>query len=73
MPRRQEEEWSPLTPVSIERPAARHDGHYQTNRTMIRVSYRGISKTAQLHGAAVAPAGLAQLILSELVRETRPS
>jgi hypothetical protein len=57
-------------PIFIEVGGTRYDGHYQTDRGMIRVSYKWNSKTAQLHASAVAPAGLAKLILSELVRET---
>jgi hypothetical protein len=70
MPGRKVENWSPPELISIEREGVRHEGRFQTNRTMIRVSYGSGTKTTQLGGLARSPASLARLILSEIVRET---
>jgi hypothetical protein len=69
--RKRKAEWtSPSNPVSLESAGVTHHGSYQVENGMIRVSYKGASKVTHLGGSAVAPEGLARLILSELVRET---
>jgi len=68
MPRRKDEWTTPSKPISVEIGGVTHHGHYQSERRMIRVDYRGLSKVTQ-RGQST-PEGLARLILAELVRET---
>ena len=61
--------WSDSTPVSVQLGDAAHQGTYRTGDGMIEVSYGFLSKKAHLGGSRSAPAGLAKLILWELVAE----
>ena len=62
-----EHEWTTIRmPVSVEIDGVAHHGHYQTERRMIRVDYRGWSKVTEVGGTP--PKALARLILAELVR-----
>jgi hypothetical protein len=70
MARRKPDLASPSEEISIERGGITYKGTFQTERGMIRVSYRGHTKVTQLGGSAGTPAGLARLMLSELVRDS---
>jgi hypothetical protein len=71
---RHKTEWTtPSEAISIDQDGVAHHGFFQVERGMIRVSYGGHSKTTQLGGSAGSSAGLARVILSELVREVPPN
>ena len=57
----------PRKSVSVEIGGVADHGHYHTDRRMIRVDYRELSKATQVGGSP--PPVLARLILAELVRE----
>ncbi len=61
MARRNHDWATPPEEISIEVAGVTYRGTFQTERGMIRVSYRGYSKVTQLGGSAAAPAGLARL------------
>ena len=67
MSRRKNDEWTtPSKPISVEIAGITHQGHYQSERRMVRVDYRGLSRVTQ-RGQST-PEALARLLLAELVR-----
>jgi hypothetical protein len=69
MPRRKDEWMTSREAISVEIGGVAHHGYYQTERRMVRVSYRGSAKVTQLGGMAGVPETLARVLLAELVRE----
>lgn len=64
-------EWtSERLPISYETQGVTHQGHFQAEKGMIRVTYKGGEKVTQLGGSSNNPASLARIMLAEIVRET---